>query len=44
MFITPSIEVISGHIVNFVRENVNAPEGFREETSDHLPILGIFKL
>lgn len=43
MFTSNSIKPISAHIINFVRENANAPSGQRKETSDHLPLLGIFK-
>ena len=44
MFTKGQIEPLSVHIVDLVRENPNAPDGERKETSDHLPILGIFKL
>lgn len=44
MFTRGAVTNLSGHIVNFVRENANAASGERKETSDHLPILGIFSL
>ena len=44
MFTTKSITSISGHIVNFTRENPKPSKTLRQETSDHLPILGIFLL
>jgi len=44
IFTTKSIISISGHIVNFTRENPKPSKTLRQETSDHLPILGIFSL
>ena len=44
IFTTSSINQISGHIVNLVRENKYTSSTERQESSDHLPVLGIFKL
>ena len=44
IFKTDSINVVSSHIINIERETKNPDENLRGETSDHLPILGIFKL
>ena len=44
MFITSSINLKSSHIVNFTREAKIPKKGYRGESSDHLPILGVFKL
>ena len=44
IFKTKSIEVISAHIINFERETKNPIKNMRSETSDHLPVLGIFRL
>ena len=43
IFTTSSVNQISGHIVNLVRENNNPSHTERQETSDHLPVVGIFK-
>jgi exonuclease III len=45
MFCSEKIKPLSFNIVNLTRENQsNKKEELRLETSDHLPILGIFKL
>ena len=43
IFTSKSVTALSGHIINFIRENKHAPDFERKETSDHLPLLGIFK-
>ena len=44
MFITNTINLVSSHIVNYTREAKVPKKGLRGETSDHLPIVGIFRL
>ena len=44
MFITPAINLVSSHIVNYTREAKTQKKGLRGESSDHLPVIGIFKL
>ena len=36
--------LVSSHIVNYQRETNHQIQGLRGESSDHLPVLGIFKL
>ena len=44
MFTTGNINLLSSHIVNYTREAKKPIAGLRGESSDHLPIVGIFKL
>jgi endonuclease/exonuclease/phosphatase family metal-dependent hydrolase len=42
IFTTPDISLVSSHIVDFTRECSTKSTTLRGETSDHLPVLGIF--
>ena len=44
IFTSPSIDLVSSHIVDIQREAVNQDPTLRGETSDHIPVLAIVNL
>jgi len=44
IFMSPQIQCTSAHIIDIEREAIKQEPSLRGETSDHLPILGVFQL